>query len=280
MVLHIQTAVVNNPTFIELQHQTLRYYASGDYTFTVFNNAKQFADYSNFGDTTIYRQIQRTCERLNIPCIHVPSDHHQWDICAANRCADAMAAILDYQRRQKGRHLCLDSDMFPVCQLNVEELYATVDAAVVPQERTNEAGKCVNYFWNGLYAFNMDTLSHTDLLSWRNNDVEGVWTDVGGAMFGFLKASTQSRKNRIFAIPYKRSLQWGFEDFPYDRLDSSWLSFLMTDSRNEQGKFFGELYDDTFLHFRAGGNWMRGSPDAYARGVQSLKDTVFSVCRD
>ena len=277
MVLHIQTAVVNNPTFIELQHETLRFYGKGDYTFTVFNNAKQFEDYSNFGDTTLYKQIQRTCERLNIPCIHVPSDTHIWNTCAANRCADAMMAVLDYQRAHKGRYLCLDSDMFPVCQFNTEELYASVDAAVVPQHRTNDVGKRVDYFWNGLYSFNMDTLSETDLMSWRNNDVEGVWTDVGGAMTTFLKASY--KKNRIFAIPHTPSLQWGFEDFPHGAVDSSWLSFLMTDSRNEKGAFFAELYDAAFLHFRAGGNWMRGSPDAYAAGVASLKKTASYVCR-
>jgi hypothetical protein len=31
--------------------------------------------------------------------------------------------------------------------------------------------------------------------------------------------------------------------------------FIKTDPRNQNGKFFCEIYDNKFLHYRAGGNW-------------------------
>jgi len=38
--MKIVTAVVNNPTFIEVQYHTLKKYVKGDYDFIVFNDAK------------------------------------------------------------------------------------------------------------------------------------------------------------------------------------------------------------------------------------------------
>jgi hypothetical protein len=35
------------------------------------------------------------------------------------------------------------------------------------------------------------------------------------------------------------------------------ISFIQNDPRNENGKYFCEIYDDIFLHYRAGGNWLK-----------------------
>jgi hypothetical protein len=276
-MLHIQTAVVNNPTFIELQHETLKYFVKGDYTFTVFNDAKKFPDFSNFGDPSVHSQIRKTCERLNIRCLDIINDNHAYITCPAMRCADAMNVMLSLQCRQKEKYLCIDSDMFLIDQFDTDH-YDMFDAAIVPQVRSNDSGKTVPHFWNGLYYFNMNTLQHTEIMNWRCNDVEGVWTDVGGGMYYFLKESREKATNKIFDIQHRWSGHWSFDDFP-PHLDSRWLSFLMTDTRNVDGKFFSELYDGKFLHYRAGGNWEKRSPEEYRTSVENLKNTVYSVCR-
>ena len=33
------------------------------------------------------------------------------------------------------------------------------------------------------------------------------------------------------------------------------IHFIKTDPRNQNDKFFCEIYDNKFLHYRAGGNW-------------------------
>jgi hypothetical protein len=279
-MLHVQTAVVNNPTFIELQHKTLKHFMKGEYTFTVFNDAKQFPDFSNFGNTAIHGEIRRVCERLNIPCVDISNPGHAWNQCPANRCADAMNCMLEYQRANPAKYLCIDSDMFLIDQLSATA-FDDWDTVVIPQDRSNDTGKSVRYFWNGIYYFNTQTRSNQDLLSWRNNDVEGVWTDVGGAMHYWLSEATTATaggKNKVKEMPHLWSGQWSFDEFPAT-LDARWLSFFMTDPRNKDGKFYSELYDGKFLHYRAGGNWEKRSPEEYNACVKSLEDTINSVCR-
>ena len=47
-MLTIQSAVVNNPKFIELQYLTLKKFVDGDYKFQIYNHAKEYADVSNY----------------------------------------------------------------------------------------------------------------------------------------------------------------------------------------------------------------------------------------
>ena len=51
--MKIVTSVVNNPTFIEIQYYTLQKYFKGEYEFIVFNDAKDFPDFTNGNDITI-----------------------------------------------------------------------------------------------------------------------------------------------------------------------------------------------------------------------------------
>lgn len=110
--MKIVTAVVNNVDFIEIQYHTLKRYVKGEYEFIVFNDAKDFPDYTNDGDITIKNQIERLCEKLKIKCINIPNESHKINTCAASRCADSMNYILEYQKRNPEKYLLLDSDMF------------------------------------------------------------------------------------------------------------------------------------------------------------------------
>ena len=48
--MKIVTAVVNNPDFIEIQYHTLKKYFKANYDFIVFNDAKDFSDFTNYGE--------------------------------------------------------------------------------------------------------------------------------------------------------------------------------------------------------------------------------------
>jgi hypothetical protein len=274
-MLHIQTAVVNNPEWIELQLQTLKACVKGDWTFTVFNDAKEFADFSNFGDAGMRRRIQDTCSKLNIPCVPLQNAHHQQIQCPATRCYHALQNMLEFQRRtpEKGRYLCLDSDMF-VMRPVTADIYSEYSIAIVPQQR-----EWLRYFWNGLYMFDFSRIPEPLIptMDWRCNDVAGVWTDVGGGMHEFLKGMKPAE---VYEIPHLSSGSWGLEQFPFDSVNAEWLSFCMTDPRNSKdGKFFSELYDSAFFHFRAGGNWERRNPVEYQTSVQTLRAVIQNICK-
>ena len=110
--MKIVTSVVNNPIFIEIQHYTLKKYFQGDYEFIVFNDAKDFPDFTNGNDITIKQQIQDICNKLNITCINIPNEHHRQNLVASARTADSMNYILKYQINNPDKYLLLDSDMF------------------------------------------------------------------------------------------------------------------------------------------------------------------------
>jgi hypothetical protein len=293
MPIKIVTAVVNNPMFIEIQYHTLKKYlkdggggggvggggggggggdgggggAAAQYEFIVFNDAKAFPDYTNDGDITLRAKIEETCHRLGIQCIALANEHHKLVLSAAERCADAMNAILQYQLQhsQEDKYLLLDSDMFLIADLDINK-YSAYDCAVVLQSRSHN----INYIWNGIYYFDMAKMKNKALLNWRQGMEDN--TDVGGMMHNWLArqvAVLPSSEDLRWAAPEKTfhrdsvyfikhlwSGSWNETELP-DRL-RKWgelVQFLKEDVRNVGGKFYCEIYDDVFLHYRAGGNW-------------------------
>lgn len=88
--MKIITAVVNNPEFIEIQYHTLKKYCKNEYQFIVFNDAKDFPDFTNDNDISIKNKIEQKCRELGINCINIPNSHHKKTTDAAIRCADSI----------------------------------------------------------------------------------------------------------------------------------------------------------------------------------------------
>ena len=55
--MKVVTAVVNNPLFIELQYYSLKKYIPCDFEYIVFNDAKDFPDFTNNGDVAMRKKI-------------------------------------------------------------------------------------------------------------------------------------------------------------------------------------------------------------------------------
>lgn len=269
--MKVITAVVNNPTFIEIQYHTLKKYlhceAGDSYEFIVFNDAKTFPDFTNDGDLTLRLKITETCRALGIQCIDIPNDAHQTQHSAAIRCADAMNYMLQYQLTHPDHYLLLDSDMFLIAELDMNK-YFSYECAVVLQSRPE-----LHYIWNGIYYFDIPKMKNLELMNWN----EGSGGDVGARMAGWLhrqlngaspprtedlrwKKDETFHTSTIYFIKHLWSCSWNEADMPANLKTlnhyPALLAFLKEDGRNpENGNFFCELYDDVFLHYRAGGNW-------------------------
>jgi hypothetical protein len=64
--------------------------------------------------------------------------------------------------------------------------------------------------------------------------------------------------NNIYFIKHLWSGSWNMTELPVNlKSNKKLIYFLLTDSRNKNYKFFCEIYDNVFLHYRAGGNWMK-----------------------
>ena len=270
--MKIVTAVVNNPTFIEIEYNTLKKFFKGEYEFIVLNDAKSFPDFTNGGNTTIKNSIEMLCNKLEITCINIPNEQHKTNSNAAIRCADSMTFILNYQKKNPDKYLLLDSDMFLIDYFDINK-YSQYDCAVVLQSRNNFK---VNYFWNGIYYFDMTKMKNLDLLNWTC--CPGC--DVGGMMQEWLQKQMKDKPipntdeirwknklfhtNNIYFIKHLWSCSWDITELPTNLIESSpIIEFIKNDPRNSNNKFFCEIYDNVFLHYRAGGNWMNEGMDLH-----------------
>lgn len=282
--MKIVSAVINNPTFIEIQHYTLKKYFKGDYEFIIFNDAKDFPDFTNSGDTTIRKQIEDTCNRLGIKCINIPNEHHKQENCAVIRCSNSMNFILDYQKRNPDRYLCLDSDMFLIHEFDIAK-YANYDCAIVFQSRGEQNE--YKYFWNGIYYFDMIKMKDIDLLNWSPSEK----TDVGGKMQEWFNKMFENKyiptveelrwedktyhTDDIYLIKHLWSCSWNIQELPeHLQHHTKLIEFLQNDTRNENGKYFCEIYDGVFLHYRAGGNWRFEGIHFHNHHADALKNTL------
>ena len=282
--MKIVTAVVNNPIFIEIQYYTLqKYFKGSDYEFIVFNDAKDFPDFTNGNDITIKTQIQDMCSKLKINCINIPNKTHKTNLCAAARCADSMNYILQYQIQNPDKYLLLDSDMFLVDTFDINK-YSNYDCAIVLQSRNQHT---TNYFWNGIYYFDMHKMKNIELLNWNTC----TYCDVGGMMQLWLKTqlgdspmpntdqirwtSDRFHTNDVYFIKHLWSCSWDINELPINlQKNSKLISFFQNDVRNTNGKFFCEIYDNVFLHYRAGGNWRKEGIDLHSKLSKLLQDCL------
>jgi hypothetical protein len=259
--MKVVTAVVNNLDFIRIQHYTLKKFFKGDYEFIVFNDAKEYPDSSNGNDTTIRRQIEDLCRELGITCINIPSKPRGLTN-YMYQCADAMNFILEYQKANPDKYLLIDSDMFLIDNFDPAK-YAEYDCAIVLQSRPNN----ISYFWNGIYYFDMTKMKNIELLNWTPCQT----CDVGGMMQAWLKKQMEGKQmpstdnirwtnntyhtDTIYFIKHLWSTTWNTSELPSNITNKNLIEFFTNDPRNTNGKFFCEVYDNVFLHYRAGGNW-------------------------
>ena len=270
--MKIVTAVVNNPTFIEIQYNTLKKFFKGEYEFIVFNDAKSFPDFTNGGNPTIKNSIEMLCNKLEITCINIPNEQHKNNKKASIRTADSMTFILNYQKQNPDKYLLLDSDMFLIDYFDINK-YSQYDCAIVLQSRNDFK---INYFWNGIYYFDMTKMKNLDLLNW--SCCPGC--DTGGMTQEWLQKQMKDKPipntdeirwknklfhtNNIYFIKHLWSCSWDITELPTNIIESSpIIDFIKNDPRNSNNKFFCEIYDNVFLHYRAGGNWLNEGMDLH-----------------
>jgi len=279
--MKIVTAVVNNVDFIEIQYYTLKKFVKGEYEFIVFNDAKDFPDFTNNNDITIKDNIELMCAKLNIQCINIPNQHHKYDNRSSpHRTADSMNFILKYQIQNPDKYLLLDSDMFLIDNFDINK-YSNYDCAIVLQSRHNFK---TNYFWNGIYYFDMTKMKNINKLCWNCSP----GTDVGGRTQEWLQLQMGTtpfpttdelrwsdktfHTDTIYFIQHLWSNTWNTNTIPDNIKDNQPLiDFIKTDFRNTSEKFYCEIYDNVFFHYRAGSNWTKYNQELHNQSCKSLK---------
>nr|MBA3815280.1 hypothetical protein [Parachlamydiaceae bacterium] len=190
----IITHSYNRPDFIEIQDKTFKKFLSDDYEFVVFNDAPK---------DEMCQQIQEMCTNLDIRCIRIPQSIHTAPYLTRERnddlqnpgirCANVVQYSLDVLGfDHDGIVMIIDADMFLIQPFNITEYLKDFQLAGVPQKRQH-----VNYIWNGLVFFNMNTLEDKTSIDFNCLKVEGVGVDVGGGLFHYFASHPLLRFNSI-----------------------------------------------------------------------------------
>jgi hypothetical protein len=114
-------------------------------------------------------------------------------------------------------------------------------------------------------------------------------TDTGGMMYKWLhtkvsefpntnELKTNGTKtltnNRVRFLTYFPKLGWNMNSIPKNIRNKKLIDFLIGDSRNSNGNFYCELYDNKFLHYRAGGNWEKKDLKSHLKLATQLKNAL------
>jgi hypothetical protein len=286
--MKIVTNVVNNPVFIEIQYNLLkRYVRGGEYEFIVFNDAKRYEDYTNNGDIGIRDKIIETCERLGIKCINMDNDNHKEIKAASIRASIVMNEIHNYQMENPDRYIIMDSDMFLIDYMDIDR-YDGYKVAYVLQTREEH-----RYMWSGLIYMDMRNVDEFRDINWFLTPT----TDVGGMTRKWLERYIKIDEEKGNKVPTIEEIRWNKDGiYNTDNLyymrhlwSLSWdegelpenlrgreglIRYLREDSRNKGDKYFCEIYDNIFLHYRGGCNWMGGGMTFHIEMANKLKKYI------
>ena len=287
--MKVISIVVNNPLFIELQYLTLQKFLPIPHQFIILNDAKHFPDYTNGNDVYLRNEIRLKCKSLNILCIDIPNDKHLEITSGSDRHSSGMNLITEIMKQYPDEYLILDSDMFLIDYLDIN-IYRKYNTAIVLQQRDERR---INYIWPGLCYFNNN--NDYNLLKW--NVIEH--TDNGGASCIWLKTKLKENENfpiseeikfnnnnnnninttNIYFIRHLWSLDWNEDDIRDNESNNikKLSNFFKEDLRNKDGKFFSEIYDNKFLHYRAGCNWIGEGIEFHKKNSQRLKEAILML---
>jgi hypothetical protein len=152
--------------------------------------------------------------------------------------------------------LILDNDMFPIQDFDTREMLSknpiagiySISPGKVPADN-------IDWIWSGLLFLDPTRMPVKEVWSFDCGRVNDVPVDVSGQTHYWLKSAKKFGIEPLW-LPHLSSLNWGREQIN-PAFSSDVLEFIIKDDRNIKGKFYTELYNGKFLHFRAGSNWKR-----------------------
>lgn len=280
----IMTTAYNRPDFIQIQYKTFKKFLHDDYEFIVFNDAPS---------QSMCDAINKTCNELGLRCIRIPQEIHTYAYlkrCPGEtfnnscvRCANVVQyALNNFGIQYPGIVMLIDSDMFLVKPFNIKNYLNESNIAGVPQSRINSDNQIVEYIWNGLVFFNMETLPNKNNIDFNCGKVLGVSVDVGGHMYHYLKDNSNVTFKKIIhywvSIIFcdtckKNNAEYCTHNtqelFNTYKMNSLTLEFIQTGVKNIEF-----LIDSSFLHYRGGGNWDNQSASFHEIKTKQLNQYI------
>jgi len=242
------------------------------YELIIFNDAKSFPDYSNFNNPNLKDEISELCHNLVIRCIEIDNDHHQnITTNASKRHIETLNIMREFMMNNPDEYMLLDSDMFPIAPIDIDK-YRKYDCGAIVEQYGGDK----TYMWPVLFYMNPSKVPNWSLVDW---DLAPD-CDTGGASYLWLDKQKAERSDSVYFMKHLWSCKWNLSQLPSNITNPDIVSFLLSDLRNKDGYFWSEIYDDTFLHYRAGSNWIGEGANVHKTMTNNLEKCITSILGD
>lgn len=255
------TSSYNNAEFIEWQHKTFKKFLKDDYEFVVFNDASEDRH---------CKKIVNMCNKYGIQCYRVPPEIHNlpylkrepvesFNHPTVRNCNVVQYALNTVGFKHDGIVVIFDSDLFLVRELSFNDKLGQDYDIFALQQCKGDSDKFIDYFWIGICAMNMNTMSNPTTINFNCGRIDDIPVDAGGYTHEYLK----SEKPRVLYMALQS------EPFIYCNLCNTKLMCPHSDeilgstyydaaqSRLiKNGLPSGDIFDKgNFFHYRGGTNW-------------------------
>jgi len=281
-----------NPFFIELQYSSLKKFLKQDFEYIVFNDAKEYPDFTNDGNLNFKNEINNICLKLNIKCIELDNKIiPPYNNYPSYKHYIVLTQMYNYQMANPDKYLLLDNDIILIDYLDINKYNGYKAAIVLVQKKNNN--NTISYMWPCLCYLDF-TFPDNDfhLLNWQ---IINQYTNVGGGSMIWLNKQILSNEripteeevfndynkkyntSLIYFMPGYMCGNWNKENYPsilnekYPKL----LSFLINDirnSKNNNNNFTPDYIDNCYFHFRCSSNWNNDGTNFYHNLVSSMKE--------
>ena len=229
MKTYIVSPHFNRTDFIRLQYESLKRYFLGDFEYIIFNDAKPFADRTNFNNSNCGNEIRECCDELGLKCVDIPQDLHYnrtsifpntYEPNTQNnttRGCDSVQYItfyllnksFGYLSNKSGFLFFIDSDIILFNDFDIGAYMKGYNASswdVNIRAYNTHQNKNVVCAWTGFAIFNLDECPNLQEICWDCGKIkvedtgELIGVDAGGQSYAYFEKYKD--KIRYKHVPY------------------------------------------------------------------------------
>jgi len=266
----IVVVVYNQPNFLEYQYRCLKKFMKIPFRYMIFDNSEQEYITSQFVDI---------CKKNYIEYYRVPDSirMHAGDSLRAGRSLDYALQYI-YHTNYRGIVMVNDSDLFLVKEYDprlvvhgfeivgrsIKQIYHRNESDENPINKYN-----IDYFSNQFIIIDYSKVKDIYKISFEPCIIDGINLDCGGKLVEYFK----EMKGNYHSINEYCS-GYTMSEINMVELDDMIMSYLKKDIEINNGQSFSEVFDNSFIHFRAGSNWIHHSHERYRLRCDNLNNLL------
>lgn len=180
-MVKIFTVAHKRPDFIKIQYESIQKHVKCPYEFVVFNNS--------IDSESNKQEIHNICNEIGVKCVNIelleefrviqgetnfgPNGYPNANFGTSY----PLIWIFNKYLTDEEKVCIIDSDMFLLGDLDIDDILKDKDIAYIPQYRDNGN---VKYIWNAFVCLNMKRNPELRKLDWHPGRINNVGLDVGG----------------------------------------------------------------------------------------------------